>query len=69
MHPSLATADAKRDSEIATPIPPWIIGILAVKSPMIRGFTTVSGTSRTDPLSKEYSPGNVRVKIVMDKRF
>jgi hypothetical protein len=50
-------------------MPPWIIGILADKFPMVRGFITETGTSRTDPPSKEYWLGNVSEKIAMDKKF
>ena len=36
MPPSLATAEASREREIPTPIPPWIMGILAQSSPMFK---------------------------------
>ncbi len=34
MAPSFATADAKPDKEIPTPIPPWMIGTCTSKSPI-----------------------------------
>jgi hypothetical protein len=45
------------------------MGILADRFPMVRGFITEAGTSRTDPPSKEYWGENVSVKIAMDKKF
>jgi hypothetical protein len=40
--PSSATADASPEREIPTPIPPWIMGILATESPI---FSTGSVTN------------------------
>ena len=36
MPPSLATAEASLEREIPTPMPPWTIGVLAMRSPMFR---------------------------------
>ena len=34
--PSLATADASPERDMPTPIPPWMMGILAVNSPIFK---------------------------------
>ena len=35
--PSFATAAARPDSEMATPMPPWMMGVGRIRSPMPRG--------------------------------
>jgi hypothetical protein len=45
-----------------------MMGILAVKFPMISGFITVSGTSTTNPHPKDYWEKNINVQIKTGKR-
>ena len=44
MAPSFATAPAKEDKLMPTPIPPCIIGIGIVKSPIWSGFSFINVT-------------------------